>query len=333
MVPKAPFYDLLKPVYEYGNYGVQLFWLLSGFIFFSQYFDRVRAKEVSGRAFAALRFSRLWPLYVSTALFMFLAQPVYRAVSHSARNFAGDGADWWDMLLAMFMANQWIPGHFNITLNGPSWSVSIELLAYALFFLVSRYAGRFAPLLAGAFALTILVTATREHDPIGQCISYFFLGGMVFFASRRYDAFKARSIGGHRAVMVAGAALLVLCGYVIGVHGLITPYLLPFFLTLVLACAAFVFPQVSGRGERAAVHLGNLTYGSYMLQFPILITVVTVFSMLHVQVPWQEPWMFFAWLIAPFALAVPVYHYFEMPAQRWLRRRFQVKGTKRSELV
>ena len=33
----VPFYGLLWPLYEYGQYGVQIFWGISGYIFFWKY--------------------------------------------------------------------------------------------------------------------------------------------------------------------------------------------------------------------------------------------------------------------------------------------------------
>lgn len=330
--PRAPFYDLLQPVYDYGAFGVQLFWLLSGFIFFSQYFERIQSRTVSGRSFAVLRFSRLWPLYVTTALFMFLAQPVYRMMSGQSLNFADNSATWGDLGLSLFMGNQWLPWDKHMSLNGPAWSVSVEILAYLLFFFVARFAGRFAVPASAAFALALLVTVTREQDPVGQCISYFFTGGMLFLLSRRYEAVTAARPVLSLIVAVAATVVTVVTGLVVARVGTDSTYLMPFFLILVLACAAMFLPQIGGRGGRLAIRLGNMTYASYMLQFPILITVLTVFAAAGLAVPWQEPWLFFAWLVAPFALAVPVYHWFEMPAQNWLRRRFNVAGTRRSTM-
>ena len=55
---------LLAPFYDYGFYAVQLFWIISGFVFAAVYFDRA----VTGRAFAANRFARLYPLHLLTLL-------------------------------------------------------------------------------------------------------------------------------------------------------------------------------------------------------------------------------------------------------------------------
>lgn len=63
-----PFYALLKPFSEYGWYGVQAFWSISGFIFFWRYRDSVALGQVGGWRFFVLRFSRLYPLHLATLL-------------------------------------------------------------------------------------------------------------------------------------------------------------------------------------------------------------------------------------------------------------------------
>src|ERR1700710_1370920 len=72
-----PLHSLLQPFYDHGDFGVWLFWCISGFIFFWKYRDSVADRSVSGWKFFALRFSRLYPLHIATLLLVALVQPLY----------------------------------------------------------------------------------------------------------------------------------------------------------------------------------------------------------------------------------------------------------------
>src|ERR1051325_10002185 len=55
-----PLHSWLRPFYDFGLFGVQLFWCISGFIFAWKYARPIGAGLVSGRQFFWLRFSRLY---------------------------------------------------------------------------------------------------------------------------------------------------------------------------------------------------------------------------------------------------------------------------------
>ena len=56
-----PFYALLWPLYDYGQFGVQIFWGISGYIFFWKYGAAIHARKVAARDFFWLRFLKAVP--------------------------------------------------------------------------------------------------------------------------------------------------------------------------------------------------------------------------------------------------------------------------------
>ncbi len=72
-----PFFSKLSFFYIYVLYGFQIFWCVSGFIFFWKYKDLIVRKEISGREFFLLRFSRLYPLHFITLLIVAALQILY----------------------------------------------------------------------------------------------------------------------------------------------------------------------------------------------------------------------------------------------------------------
>ena len=63
-----PLESALGIVYEYGRLAVPLFYLLSGYIFFSAYAAALGERRLSGGSFFWLRASRLYPLHLMTLL-------------------------------------------------------------------------------------------------------------------------------------------------------------------------------------------------------------------------------------------------------------------------
>src|SRR5437868_4606230 len=63
-----PFFAVLKPLYLQGWAAVDLFFVLSGFVFFWLYGDTVRTREIGTGRFAWLRASRLYPLHLAMLL-------------------------------------------------------------------------------------------------------------------------------------------------------------------------------------------------------------------------------------------------------------------------
>ena len=115
-----PGYIILKPLYEYGEFAVYLFFILSGFIFFCMYSDGIARRSVSLKAFVLNRFSRLYPLHILTLLLTFGLQLIHLQLLNSY--FVYQHNDLKHFLLQLGFMSFWgfQDGH---SYNGPIWSV------------------------------------------------------------------------------------------------------------------------------------------------------------------------------------------------------------------
>lgn len=73
-VARFPFYEWVSVLYTKGLLAVDLFFSLSGFIFYWLYSERVSEGQVSPGNFAFLRFSRHYPLHFATLLVVAVVQ-------------------------------------------------------------------------------------------------------------------------------------------------------------------------------------------------------------------------------------------------------------------
>ncbi|HTK58248.1 MAG TPA: acyltransferase [Sphingomicrobium sp.] len=304
----VPLYGMLWPLYDYGQYGVQAFWGISGYIFFWKYGAAIHEKAVSASDFFWLRFSRLYPLHFATLAAVIGLQAVHRQVT--GFDFIYPTEDAGLFLRQLFLATDWGPQP-PFSFNGPIWSISAEVAVYAGFFLAVR---RFAPTLKLCAAAIIaglgLQAAGLEWVSLG-CATYFFAGGLA--ALLRPKSAKP-----------AAVALGALISLTLATGTLGDRDKLPTILLLAVPCLLVIltrdWPFLS-RWQKPVQFAGNLTYSSYLLHFPLQLALAILVAASGVVPSLTSPWFLCAYLAVTLGAAALSYRYFELPAQRWIRRR------------
>jgi peptidoglycan/LPS O-acetylase OafA/YrhL len=166
-----PFFWLLKPLYVQGWAAVDLFFVLSGFVFFWLYGESIREGRVRAGAFALMRFSRLYPLQVLALIVVAVLQSLYFARIGSF--FIYQDNDWRHFILHLGLVQNWWP-NMPQSFDGPSWSISVEVLLYVIFFAACRFglrAGWQALLLAIAVKWPLYVQFGICARSTGACMA------------------------------------------------------------------------------------------------------------------------------------------------------------------
>jgi peptidoglycan/LPS O-acetylase OafA/YrhL len=318
-----PFYSSLQWFYRHGSEAVQLFFAISGFIFFLTCHTAISTQKMSGWRFAALRFSRLYPLHVVTLLFVALAQTLsYRLDGHHIVYQHNDG---WHFFAQLFFASHWgFQG--GQSFNGPIWSVSVEIILYALFFGLSRYLGAVTRKTIIAVLVMFCLSGLLQFFPGIRFLSIptacFFAGGISYAI---WDAIQLATP--RTKIHVAGGAAVVsltsLWCYTYGgsIDGAPTSQLLYFVAfpssILFLALLQDALPNL---GRRTRV-IGDITYATYLIHFPIQITILLAAKYYELNIDFQSPIMFLLFFALVISISIPTYHYFELPMQQLCRRK------------
>jgi peptidoglycan/LPS O-acetylase OafA/YrhL len=321
-----PLLDVFFLLYAKGWLAVELFFCLSGFIFFWLYAQPVGQRQVSAREFFLLRFSRLYPLHLATLLLVAAGQLLYYRTTHDF--FIYPKNDGYHFLLNLLFVSSW-GLEKGWSFNAPVWSVSVEVFLYLLFFVVCRL---WRPRLLGALALAAIGFALVRHIylPIGRGIGGFYVGACAYLA---YEWIVqrgwVRSCSVVLSVLVAGGwlvAFLATRDFLYGTSHLpglaamdgYWPTVLLLFPSTVLALALAETWRGS-LGKRLGF-LGEISYSSYLLHFPLQLAFALVAAAWSLERAFfQSPLtlgLFFAVLIA---LSLVSYRWFEAPAQRALR--------------
>ena len=151
---------VVGPIVGQGDLGVDLFFLLSGFVLAHNYLQRLgeRPSLHGVVSFLWLRVARVWPLYMVAILGGGLLLSLRFRIWGTEPNVP---LSWSRFVEQVFMVQQWsAPNVPNTSWTGPAWSISAEWLAYCLFPLIAfavlrfhRRAGRGATILLAAAAL------------------------------------------------------------------------------------------------------------------------------------------------------------------------------------
>ena len=276
-------------VAQMGWVGVDLFFVISGFVIGKT------AMAASGTGtpwranFAEHRLRRIVPLYMATlVLYLLLVDP---SPLFNGRQSVIDVAKHLG-----FVHNLWPTTHGSI--NSPNWSLGLEMQFYLLVALVApwlaqarvwkilavwggvavmwKYALTFV-LIPGAsiphhqFIYATQLPGTLDEFGFGICVAKLASANLLSFSWRRFLAWSAAA-----AVLLAGAWISVTQSP----NFWASIPMIVFWRTLLAAgfaavLAVFVMlPGTGGRVARPFRYLGEISYGIYLWHMPILLTLI-----------------------------------------------------------
>jgi len=319
----SPFYHQLAWIYDYGHVAVEYFWAVSGFVFAHVYLADPQAR---GRFWPA-RLARLWPLHLLTLGVVAVLQAIYTAINGTA--FIYHHQDWWHFVLNVFMAQTW-GWQVNQSYNGPTWSLSTEILAYAAFWVLLPALRRMplalsAPVVLAMFALVFAdilppgapaETMGAKLATVVNCVGYFFAGVMVYGAALRGWLTVPR--------LIALAPLLAFAGYALSgmkLHGHDAAILAG---TMAALCAMLAI-DLTDRDDalRLGRQLGDASYGIYLWHFPLqLALVLLVDATIGTRMVFRQPVFLVIFVGASILAGFASHRWIERPAQRAVMRWF-----------
>lgn len=279
---------VIGPVASQGDLGVDLFFLLSGFVLAHNYLERIGARPSLRQtaSFLWLRLSRIWPLYMVAILGGGLLLWLRLEWWGSQPNVP---LSWGRFVAQALMVQQWhAPNVPDTSWTGPAWSISAEWLAYLAFpalavvvWHLRRLAGHWstALLAAGVLVPTLAWTTSAET----QAAPYMWLArlaaeftcGMLLSATISSSPLGA-STGLRRAASswLASTTVAATLAWLYVAELLGRPWLGPLvvalFPALVLALALGDGPMHRWLGSPPMVVGGGVSFALYLVHVPLL---------------------------------------------------------------
>lgn len=198
--------------FRHSNYLVNFFFVLSGFVLYHIYADRLGTSARLKR-FVIARICRLYPLHLATLLiaiaieFMKMAAEK-RGMSFSLGSFTGARAPD-EILPNLFLVQSWWSGFNQMSFNFPSWSISVEFYLYLIFALVIAVSpGVFRQVFAAIAALAFIALYVNNIlFPEGALVGLgcFFSGALTYWL---YQKFKDWQVNVQLATVLEALGLI-----------------------------------------------------------------------------------------------------------------------------
>lgn len=341
------FRSALAPILNSGAQGVDLFFILSGFVLTWSYLDKMGPRWSTGASlrFLWLRLARVWPIYLVTmhlaALWIIFTLYVGHIPSEAVHELTAG-----NYLSQFFLVQLWSEPFFDGTSwNGPAWSISAEWLAYLLFcplILVifrighaTRARGMLLLAVAASLPPTMLLLATGFfYSPwswLPRIVMQFTAGALACVAVRKLQTTR-------RSRHVAGWVSLVLGGGIVGLLYWLDAHPSPriydsvglvdlLFVPLVVSLAIGAGSLPGFLSLRPMVYLGHISFSLYMVH-EIVHTAwnwaVLQFEIVLVPSLWAKA-VVIGLILGALLTAAALYHFVEEPARLWMRRMVDVR--------
>lgn len=309
----------LWPLYSHGNLAVQLFWVLSGFVFALAYGGSDRT--FSFWQFGVYRFARLYPLHVITLVIVVSLQ-VTSVAWYGAPQVYGNN-DLAHFIAHLGMASNWFTA--DSSFNAPVWSVSVEILVYFVF---AIYAAKFkiAAIPAVVVALIFFGIERTTYSPIAWCGALFFIGILTALGG---ETLHKRL--GRWAIVIASASCIAIAAGTAGLaligHGGHEDVILAYFF---MPCVILVASSIDRAGVPFPATLqwiGNSTYAVYMCHMPMVIAAKTFMPQWFSDPGFlMQPTSLALYVAAVSGVAYCAYRWVEMPLQTRIRDRLTAIG-------
>ncbi len=338
--------EALAPVLNCGAQGVDLFFILSGFVLTWNYLDRMGLSWSLRETlhFLWLRLARVWPIYLVTLHLAMLWVIFTLHVGHvPAPEVSQLTAT--SYVRQVLLVQLWFQPFFDgSSWDGPAWSISAEWLAYLLFGLIVLAIYRMAQvttahgltwlaIVASLPPLLLLLATGQFYTPwswLPRIVMQFTAGALACAAVRKMRLTDpARRGAGYLAVLLVVAVVGAL--YFFDAHplsgmqdsgGLVDVLFVP--LVMALAVGAGSLPRLLS--TRLLVYGGQISFCLYM-----------VHELVHTGWNWAAvqfeialdgrpgKWIVAGLLAGAVAMSMVLFHLVEEPARRWMRSMATVK--------
>ena len=305
-----PLWNLLKPFYLEGDFAVQIFWCISGLILAHAYMNQ---SKTGFAKFCLARFSRLYPLHLLTLLVVVVIQFVSMKKYDTYQIYALNDLN--HFVTNLFFIQAWGKLGDGFSFNAPTWSVSVEIVVYFIFFLLlgTLRRGKIIVPLVLLFVMRILsdtYPSINDRYFFFQCLTYFLIGVCVYFAVAMPNP----------AARIALLTVLVV----------IAPYLNPAFhigyalkAFIIVCCAAFLDTMQISRYLQPVRVIGELTYSVFLWHVPLQMIILMIMMQLDISNSIaQSPLFLLFFLVLTYSVGYASYRWIEQPARKFLNNRF-----------
>jgi len=299
--------------FKYGGTGVQLFFIISGYVIYMTILKCTNIKE-----FTLKRVIRLYPAYIIAVLSTYLCTSFYylEGIKVTAKEF----------LFNLTMFQKVIPGFYVRDVDGSYWTLAVEICFYIFCGLLMFIKLINKPLLVCTIWLASLFTV-KVLDPIHffQSLgnleivkySHLFIAGIIFYNLRNLNfLWSWKSFYCHSLIVVTLLYNFINFGI------LSTGTVLIFYFVFYL----FLLNKLRFLNNKLLIFLGTISYSLYLIHQYIGYIILKILenmglsNQIYIVIP----------LLFSITLATFITYYIEKPIQRWSLNKLTARTNNKS---
>jgi peptidoglycan/LPS O-acetylase OafA/YrhL len=303
---------MLELIYEYGRYGVQMFWAISGFVFAHVYLDQLN--KISSKDFLINRFARLYPLHWLALFIIAGLQILNFKINGNFQIYQGN--DLYHFILNFFYIHAWGLAK-DASFNGPTWSVSIELIVYFIFFISISSLNRFKIKFVLIIYLILLLidkyweTKTFYTTALFDSLRLFFSGIMIYYLYSKIN----------------NKLYLFLISIILIFISLLGNFKLFIFFPAIILFFAVLGSTKNKKLGNFFQFSGDLTYALYLLHVPTQIMIILFFGYFDFKEDiFYSEYFFLGYVSFVIFISSLSFKFFEKPLNYKIRKIFRKKN-------
>jgi peptidoglycan/LPS O-acetylase OafA/YrhL len=238
--------------------------------------------------------------------------------------FVFQNNDIFHFILQLFFASGWGIDN-SASFNQPIWSISVEIIVYLIFFLILRFVSQSILSCLAIILLCLIAQLNHIASWIIDCLALFYLGGFTACVASDLEKTKHSS----SVYVLASGVLFVTPILLLAIHGQWIRYNI-YIEYIYVGVLLFVMGKKINFNftiEKMISNMGNMTYSSYLIHFPLQLLITLLYLFLHKNIPYYNKTFFIGFIIGTFVLAHYIYKWFELPMQNYIRRNYYLKNT------
>ena len=273
-----------------GAFSVSYFFCLSGYIL-AHVYCKEDCSLINKKAFFLKRFARIYPIYFIGFIVVLLSGILFF-------NAAPKG---YSIILQVLGLHAWFPG-LSLEINYPGWSLSVELFFYLCFPFLINFFSRISTKKVILFALAIwilsgishilLVKQTLHHtaqweefiifNPLFHINAFIFGMAACVVLKRNQDKFQLSNFLSSSIFIITCLILF----FIIATDNFFLPWghnglFSPIFILLIISLQLNAGVIAKLFSLRPMVFLGEISFGIYILQYPVRMWFEEAFQNSH----------------------------------------------------
>ena len=265
---------------------VEMFFMISGILFSLNYKDKIASGTLTFGKFMKKRVLRLWPCIIASTIVMYILNVIYYANFNTLFRFGTLRLSRLIMDISVF--NTTLFGADEASLNAPIWYIGVLMLCYVIAYFIakkSKKVGYFYALFIfiGVALLYKNTTYIIFNTYVARGLFSFFLGALVF-NDGLVDKFKSKANYFVKSMLLIIPIIFITLIYFyesylcVTLHDKVIAYDILFFLPLIVF---FYRNNIVNKvcDNKFFNYLGNISYGIYIWNFPIIISEVLLINL------------------------------------------------------